>query len=160
MRRLGVTLIMLSACGGHPAPPASAPITVDVAPAAPITSGPLAQLPPPTTTPPAAEVVPFAKPIPTRLPPPGGAPPFDRGAAALALGAAQTQPCHVPGGPTGPGHVTIVWDPSGRVSSATIDQGPLVGTVIGACLEHVYGTATVPPFAGAPVRVAKSFVLQ
>jgi hypothetical protein len=164
MRRLGVTLIVLSACGGRPAPPPSAPVTVEVAPAAPITSGPLAHSPPPDPTPPSREAAPPPEDGPTTVlePMPSGAggQPFDRGAAASALGAAQIQRCLVPGGPTGHGHVTIVWDPSGGVSSATIDQGPFVGTVIGACLEHVYSTLTVRPFAGAPVRVGKSFLLQ
>jgi hypothetical protein len=162
MRRLRVTLVVLSACGGDPAPPPSAPFTVDVAPAAPITSGPLAQSPPPNPTPPEREAAPTtsAEPVPTRVPSPGSGQPFDRGAAASALAAAQIQWCHVPGGPSGPGHVTVEWDPSGHVSSATIDQGPYGGTAVGRCLARVYSTATIPPFAGAPVRVAKSFVLQ
>jgi hypothetical protein len=158
MKRLA--LVVLLACGGEHATPPSAPIAVDVAPAAPITSGPLAQSPPPNPArserevplPPPAEETTTLVPLPSN-----GTQPFDRGAAANALAGAPIQRCSVPGGPTGHGHVTVLWDQNGTVASVTVDQGPFPGTAVGGCLAKVYST---PPFAGTPVRVGKSFVLN
>jgi hypothetical protein len=84
---------------------------------------------------------------------------FDRGKAASALGGVQLGRCAMPGGPSGPGHVTVTFDPSGRVSMANVDQGTFPGTLVGACIAKVYSTVKVPPFQGGAVRVGKSFYL-
>lgn len=161
-------MVVAVACGNDHGPPPNAPVAVDIAPARPITSGPLAQSPPPNPERPESKVAAAdaaegepSEPAPSPMPPPpgGATKSFDRGAAAAALTSAQISRCSVPGGPTGHGHVTVVWDPSGRVASVTVDQGPFPGTAVGGCLARVYSTATVPPFAGAPVRVGKSFTL-
>jgi hypothetical protein len=88
--------------------------------------------------------------------------PFDRGAAAQALGAVNVQSCRRPGGPTGAGHVKITYEPAtGRVSAVTVDSGPFPGTPEGACIVGRYRAAAVPPFCGgASVAVGKSFALQ
>lgn len=133
----------------------------------PASATPGAQLqdPPPDPTPPVER--PVVEPPPQDPPPapvvvlaPMGTMPFDKSAAAQALGAVSLQRCKVPGGPTGPGHVTITFDPSGRVSVSVVDQGPFPGTPTGGCIAQTFGAVKVPPFAGAPVRVGKSFLLN
>ena len=51
-------------------------------------------------------------------------PQFDRDAAAVALGRVSLEGCNAPGGPTGPGHVSISFMPSGAVESVSADQPP------------------------------------
>ncbi len=86
--------------------------------------------------------------------------PFDRGAAAAALGAVNVQSCKKPDGPTGSGHVTVTFAPDGSVQSAVIDGGPFPGTPVGGCIAGKYRGARVPAFGGAPVRVGKSFTVN
>jgi predicted Zn finger-like uncharacterized protein len=90
----------------------------------------------------------------------GSTAPFDRGAAAGALGSVNVQSCAKPGGPTGSGHVTVTFSPDGSVKSAEIDGGPFPGTPVGGCIAGKYRGVHVPPFAGANVRVGKSFTLN
>jgi hypothetical protein len=90
-------------------------------------------------------------------PPPLGA--FDRAQAAAALAAVDVSDCRLPYGPTGSGHVSVVFDPDGTVSSATVDQPPFVGTAAGGCVARKFRGATLPAFIGNPVRVGKSFVI-
>jgi predicted Zn finger-like uncharacterized protein len=86
--------------------------------------------------------------------------PFDRGAAAAALGAVNVSSCKRPDGPTGSGHVTVTFEPSGQVSTAVVDQPPFQGTPVGGCVAGKFRGAHVPPFGGAPVRVGKSFTIN
>jgi predicted Zn finger-like uncharacterized protein len=86
--------------------------------------------------------------------------PFDRGAAAAALGAVNVQSCKKADGPTGSGHVTVTFSPDGSVASAVIDSGPFPGTPVGGCIAGKYRGAHVPAFGGAPVRVGKSFTVN
>ena len=86
--------------------------------------------------------------------------PFDRGAAAAALGGVNVQSCKKPDGPTGSGHVMVTFAPDGSVSSAVIDGGPYPGTAVGGCIAGKYRGARVPAFGGAPVRVGKSFTIN
>ncbi|MBI5865519.1 MAG: DMT family transporter [Planctomycetes bacterium] len=53
------------------------------------------------------------------------------------------------GGPAGSGHVKIMFDVSGRVSSAVVDGGPFPGTAVGGCIAKQFRTAMIPPFCGA-----------
>lgn len=85
--------------------------------------------------------------------------PFDRGAAAAALGGVNVASCKKPDGPTGSGHVTVTFDPSGSVSSAAVDGGPFPGTPVGGCIAGKFRGARVPAFGGSPVKVGKSFTL-
>ncbi|HVJ94714.1 MAG TPA: zinc-ribbon domain-containing protein [Labilithrix sp.] len=86
--------------------------------------------------------------------------PFDRGAAAAALGAVNVQSCKKSDGPTGSGHVTVTFAPDGSVQSAVLDGGPFPGTAVGGCIAGKYRGARVPAFGGAPVRVGKSFTVN
>jgi predicted Zn finger-like uncharacterized protein len=86
--------------------------------------------------------------------------PFDRGAAAAALGNVNVQSCKKPDGPTGSGHVTVTFAPDGSVTTAVVDGGPFPGTAVGGCVAGKFRGARVPPFSGAPVRVGKSFTIN
>lgn len=90
----------------------------------------------------------------------GSTAPFDRGAAAAALGGVNVQSCKKPDGPTGAGHVKVTFAPNGTVSAAVIDGGPFPGTSVGGCIAGKYRGARVPPFAGGPVSVGKSFTVN
>jgi len=85
--------------------------------------------------------------------------PFDRGAAAAALGAIDVGSCYAPDGPTGPGHIRVTFDPSGKVSTALVDTPPFTKTPTGNCIATKFSQAKVPAFSGSPVRVGKSFAL-
>ncbi|MEZ4262064.1 MAG: zinc-ribbon domain-containing protein [Polyangiaceae bacterium] len=99
---------------------------------------------------------------PTAPPPPatGGSAPFDRGAAAAALGGVNVSSCKKADGPTGSGHVTVTFAPNGSVASAAVDGGPFPGTAVGGCIAGRYRGARVPAFSGGPVRVGKSFTIN
>lgn len=86
--------------------------------------------------------------------------PFDRGAAAAALGSVKFQSCALPDGQRGSGHVTVTFDPSGVVTNATVDSGVFIHTAEGRCVESLVRALRVPPFEGSPVRVGKSFTIQ
>jgi predicted Zn finger-like uncharacterized protein len=90
----------------------------------------------------------------------GSTAPFDRGAAAAALGGVNVQACKKPGGPTGGGHVKVTFAPNGSVSSAVVDGGPYPGTPVGGCIAGKYRGARVPAFSGGPVSVGKSFTVN
>lgn len=87
-----------------------------------------------------------------------GTAPFDRGAASAALGGVNVSSCKKD--QSGSGHVKVVFAPNGSVSSATVDQGPFVGTAVGGCVAGKYRGARVPPFSGSPVSVGKSFSIN
>lgn len=90
----------------------------------------------------------------------GSTAPFDRGAAAAALGSVNVQACKKGDGPTGAGHVTVTFGPDGSVQTAVVDSGPYPGTAVGGCVAGKYRGARVPAFGGAPVRVGKSFTIN
>jgi predicted Zn finger-like uncharacterized protein len=86
--------------------------------------------------------------------------PFDRGAAAGALGAVNVGACKKPDGPTGSGHVSVTFAPDGSVSSAVADSPPFAGTPTGGCVAGKFRSAHIPAFGGGPVKVGKSFVIN
>ncbi len=86
--------------------------------------------------------------------------PFDRGAAAAALGAVNVQSCKKPDGPTGSGHVKVTFGPNGAVSSATADAPPFAGTPVGGCVAGKFRGVKIPAFAGSSVSVGKSFTIN
>jgi len=115
-----------------------------------------------TTTAAVEEHPPAPAPTPTAPSQPpmnAGGPPFNRGAAAQALGSVKIQSCARPHGVTGAGHVTVTFDPSGVVSAATVDAGAYPGTPEGSCIAGLFRNVHVPPFSGSPTRVGKSFTL-
>jgi hypothetical protein len=86
--------------------------------------------------------------------------PFDRGAAAAALGAVNVSSCKKSDGPTGSGHVSVTFSPDGSVSTAVVDQPPFAGTAVGGCVAGKYRGARVPAFSGGNVKVGKSFMIN
>lgn len=88
-------------------------------------------------------------------------PPFDRGAAAAALGAAagSAASCRSPDGPTGSGRVTVTFAPSGRATNAIVG-GAFSGTSVGGCIARIFRGARVPKFSGGPVTVGKTVRIQ
>lgn len=87
--------------------------------------------------------------------------PLDRGAVAGALACVKVQSCKlVSAAPRGAGHIVVRFDPNGTIVDARVDQPPYAGTDIGRCIEDRFRVARIPPFAGEPVPVGKSFVLQ
>jgi hypothetical protein len=56
--------------------------------------------------------------------------------------------------------VSVTFAPSGRVTSARINGGPLVGTPAGGCLAAALRGASVPAFAGEAVTVNTSVRLR
>jgi hypothetical protein len=92
-------------------------------------------------------------PIPT-----GG--PFDRSAAAAALGAVSILGCEISGEPSGPGHIKITFSPDGTVESAVIDKPAIAGTAVGACIVERFRAVRIPAFGGGTVTVGKAFVVE
>lgn len=90
----------------------------------------------------------------------GSTAPFDRGAAAAALGGINVQSCKKPDGPTGSGRVEVTFNPDGSAASANIIEGPFPGTSVGGCIAGKFRGARVPAFGGAPVHVKKSFTIN
>ncbi|MBK6459556.1 MAG: FecR domain-containing protein [Myxococcales bacterium] len=89
-----------------------------------------------------------------------GGRPFDRASASAALSRVNLQSCARPNGPTGVGHVTVVFSPAGFVSSAVVDGGPFPVTAIGACISARFRGIRVAPFDGVPVSIGKTFTLR
>jgi hypothetical protein len=97
---------------------------------------------------------------------PSSLPPFDRGAAAAAIASVKPQACKSPDGPTGVGHFTVTFAPSGKVALAELDEtsltlgapGPVfAGTPAGKCITDALERISIPPFSDTPVRVGKAF---
>jgi len=84
---------------------------------------------------------------------------FDRGEVAFVLNHVHIEDCTKVDEPHVSGHVTLTLAPSGRVTSATLDEGPYRSTAIGHCIEERFRSARVPAFTGIPRRVGKSFVI-
>lgn len=77
--------------------------------------------------------------------------------APLAQAATEAQACKQSGGPTGKVTVVVTFNPSGKVSSATITEPPFAGTATGACISSALKRATIAPFSGLPGTVSKTF---
>lgn len=84
---------------------------------------------------------------------------FDAAAtkAPLAEAAGQAQACKQVGGPTGKVTVVVTFDPSGKVSGASITDAPFAGTPTAACISAALKRATIAPFSGLPGTVSKTF---
>jgi len=86
--------------------------------------------------------------------------PFDRGAAAAALGGVNVQSCKKPDGPTGTGRVKVTFAPNGSVQTAVIDGAPFEGTPVGSCVAGKFRGAHIPAFSGSAVTAGKSFTIN
>ena len=84
---------------------------------------------------------------------------FDAAAtkAPLAQAASDAQACKQSGGPTGKVTVVVTFDPSGKVSSATVTEPPFAGTATATCISSALKRATIAPFGGLPGTVSKTF---
>jgi hypothetical protein len=80
--------------------------------------------------------------------------------AALASAATQTSQCREKGGPAGKATVVVTFEPSGKVSSATVSDPPFAGTSSGACIAAALKRAMVPAFSGLPGTVTKIISIQ
>lgn len=85
--------------------------------------------------------------------------PFDRGAAAAALGGIDVQTCRRLDGPTGSGHLRVVFSPTGVVTSAEVDDRLFADTPAGSCVAAKFKGARIQAFSGAPVSVGKTFTI-
>lgn len=87
---------------------------------------------------------------------------FNKGEATKVLGKASTDAkiCKTKDGPSGPGKVKVTFQPSGKVSTATVDGPPFQGTAVGTCVAKVFAQVRIPPFDGAPVSVVKTFTID
>jgi hypothetical protein len=84
---------------------------------------------------------------------------FDRQAALDAIRGIDLSTCKKNGRPTGTGHVTVVFVPTGDVLYATVDQPPLAGTAEGACIGALLLGVHVAKFGGPAVQVGAAFTL-
>jgi hypothetical protein len=87
-----------------------------------------------------------------------GIAPFDRGAAAAALGAVSLAHCGA-SGQVGTGSATITFSPVGRPGSVEITDANFAGTPAGRCVQAALFNARIPPFSGAPVTVRRTFTV-
>ena len=83
--------------------------------------------------------------------------PFDRQAAASALGSVDLAKCKSTNAPRGEGHITVKFTPAGSASDAVVDKGPMLGTPVAKCIAKEFKKAKVPAFKGDVVQVGKSF---
>jgi hypothetical protein len=63
-------------------------------------------------------------------------------------------------GATGPVQVAVTFAPSGRVTRATIEEGPLQGTLTGSCVARRLRSVAIPPFAGGFATVHTTLELE
>jgi hypothetical protein len=182
----GVAIALTGAArsSSHPAPAAAAVVpapavetpapVLAAAPAAlpavaqKLVPGPIAVAPRAARVPaarPAASPVPAAvvAPAPVAVAPPGPAvtADFDRSAVSSALSRAGSRAaaCRDEAGTVNV-PVAVTFAPSGRVMSARVTGGPLVGTPAGGCLASTLRGLTVPAFAGDAVTVNASVRLH
>jgi eukaryotic-like serine/threonine-protein kinase len=136
-----------AAPAAKPAHPAPAGVKLEEQPSLLPGKPVLADAPPP---PPASEVM--------KIPSAAEAAAFNRGAALAQLGSASGRAgaCKRPGGPTGPGRVTVTFAPDGSASKVAV-PAPFSGTATGACLSAAFAGVRVPAFTGSPVALPGSF---
>jgi hypothetical protein len=93
---------------------------------------------------------------------PANLPEFDAEAARQSIAAAEARlsVCRGPSDPSGPATVVVRYAPSGRVTTATVESGPFVGTPTGGCIAATFRSSRVPPFAGEAVTVKRTVTLR
>jgi hypothetical protein len=86
---------------------------------------------------------------------------FERESAEKALtpGFAKAAACHNKGEPTGNVAVTLSISPSGQILSVTVPP-PFAGTFTAECIRNALTELRVPPFQGAPARLAHSISIR
>jgi len=97
-------------------------------------------------------------------PPSGAAPPFpgpatfdkDAANAAILAIADKAGECKKAGDAGGMAKLSIIFAPSGKVTTARIVGPPFAATTAGSCMAKLFREITVPPFEGSPVTVEKT----
>jgi predicted Zn finger-like uncharacterized protein len=84
---------------------------------------------------------------------------FDGAAAARALSAVSLRACSRAGGPVGPGHARVTFEPGGNVSGVVVDSPELSGTATERCVAQAYRRVRIGAFSGPALTVGKRFVL-
>jgi hypothetical protein len=133
------------------------------APSAPAVIATTATSPTTTFAPPPNEPKPaVVAPSSTPEPEAPSAPEFDPDAAkrALAQGAANAHGCRGPDDPSGVARLTIIFAPSGRVTSARIAGPPFQGTPAGSCIAQRFQGLRIAKFAGSAVSITKEVTIE
>jgi hypothetical protein len=135
--------------------------SAEAAPSEPNTEAAAASIAAPSAAAPAAtkpDAPKSARKPPPRAAAPSSLKPFDKNAAKSALSTATSEAAGCgAGGAPGKGKIQVTFAPSGKVSDATLVEGPFAGTAAGKCALRHFRAARVPAFSGAAVTVAKSF---
>lgn len=99
---------------------------------------------------------------PAEAPEAANLPEFDAEAARQSIAAAEARlsVCRGPSDASGPATVVVRYAPSGRVTTATVESGPFVGTPAGSCIAATFRSSRVPPFAGEAVTVKRTVTLR
>jgi predicted Zn finger-like uncharacterized protein len=127
-----------------------------------VATGPVGPSSKKESSPGASETTTSKEPKKEEAAPAAGTAPFSVSAAQVALTQAATNAagCKKPDGPTGSGKVQVTFATSGRVTSANVAGPPFAGTPVGGCVAGMFRRAKVPPYAGNPVTVSKSFAIK
>jgi hypothetical protein len=73
---------------------------------------------------------------------------FDEGAALAAIRNAGLGSAQCGESAAGATLVSVTFAPSGRVTRALVEDGPLQGTMVGGCIARHLRSVSIPPFAG------------
>lgn len=87
-------------------------------------------------------------------------PPFNRAAAAAALGGVNVAACKRKEGATGSAKVRVTFARTGVVTDATFAEGTYAGTPVGKCILDRFRAIRIPAFGGGPVTAGKSFSID
>jgi hypothetical protein len=93
-------------------------------------------------------------------PPPAPPVPFDPAAAKESLEGVDLGACRASGAPLGYGHARVTFQPDGTVTHVAIDSPSGLSDSAVRCLGAALGTATAPPFEGAPAAVPAPFYVK
>ena len=157
-RKRGVQVAPSATTGAAPTQAPQEPVrVVKAAPAAPQpdTVPPADPPPAPARAPETAGTDMGSNPYRTAAAPADPNAPFDRGAAAQALGAVSLAGCGAE--PRSGGHLQIVFSNDGSARASDVSaQGASADAL--KCIGDRFSAARVPPFSGSAVKVGKSFV--
>jgi hypothetical protein len=56
--------------------------------------------------------------------------------------------------------VTVTFEPGGSVSGVEVEDAPIAGTSVAACIATVFKRATIAPFTGTPGSVTQRLAIQ
>jgi len=82
------------------------------------------------------------------------------GKAALESLVVDAARCRERGGPVGMTDVIVTFEPGGSVSGVEVEDAPIAGTSIAACIATVFKRAKIAPFTGTPGSVTQRLAIQ